>query len=50
MHFAINHTVNQKWFADFDAARAGDTATKKAPECCGLMQFQEINGRGFRRA
>jgi hypothetical protein len=43
MHFAINYTVNRKWIADFDAARAGGTATKKAPECCGFMQFQETS-------
>jgi hypothetical protein len=40
MHFAINYAVNQKWFADFDAACADGTATKKAPECRGFMQFR----------
>jgi hypothetical protein len=43
MHFAINYTVNRKWIADFDAARASGTATKKAPECFGFMQFQRKN-------
>jgi hypothetical protein len=50
MHFAINYTVNKKCFADFVAASAGGTATKKAPECCRLMQFQEKNTREIRRA
>ncbi len=47
MHFAINYAVNKKWIADFDAARAGVTATKKAPECRGFMQLQAITNEGF---
>jgi hypothetical protein len=39
MHFAINYAFNRKWIADFDAAGEISAATKKAPECCGFMQF-----------
>jgi hypothetical protein len=40
MHFAFNYAINRKGIANFGAARIGCTATKKAPECCGFMQFQ----------
>jgi hypothetical protein len=50
MHFAINYAVNRKWIADFDAACTDNAATKKAPECCGFMQFQGKSGREIRRA
>jgi hypothetical protein len=43
MQFAFNYAFNRKWIADFDAARAGGTATKKAPGCCGFMQIQGKN-------
>jgi hypothetical protein len=40
MHLVINYAVNRKWIADFDAALEISAATKKAPECCGFVQFQ----------
>jgi hypothetical protein len=45
--FAINYAINRKGIADFGAARIGGTATKKASECCGLMQFRLKKVRWF---
>jgi hypothetical protein len=47
MHFAINYAINRKGIANLGAARIGGAATKKAPECCGFMQFRLKDVRWF---